>query len=429
MWAAVPMLRMCSLSWMSFSAFLMLSSLRPMGIPSPRRGRDALELLLLLDGLRGHVAPRGEEELVREAVHDGLPAAALGGAEGLLHGARADRAERHVEPARRRDIDGARHGDAAEPEARDLLARRRLLEGVDEGLHGVLLRLPRDLLHGQADHLDRLRLLPREVLRAHHPVDEALDDVHLRLAERLGGVPAARVREDERGEVDVPGKAGVVDGDLGQVVLLEEEDLVDELPALALGLRLLRRGVDRRELGERGREVEGREVRRWRGRGAFLHLPHRLLLAPAHELVQGDVVDLDHLVADAGDVPVRAAHAPADPLDEDLVVLVDEVDRPLADGERGDLPPVLDELDLHALPQRRVRLLRLDGDLLEHDAAPLGGALEGVGLYLEVEDAALVVPVRPAPGLADVVELAGGVEASGQGEPSLREAAYKAARI
>src|SRR3990170_4625993 len=127
--------------------------------------------------------------------------------------------------------------------------------------------------------------------------------------------------------------------------------------------------------------------------------PNRLLLATLHEFLEAHVIDPDHLEPDPGDVPVGAAHPPTDPLHEDLVVFIDEVDRAFAAREGGDLPPVLDELDLHALPQRRVRLLRLDGDLLEHDAAPLGGALEGVGLYLEVEDAALVVPVRPAPGL------------------------------
>src|SRR6185295_2224118 len=56
-------------------------------------------------------------------------------------------------------------------------------------------------------------------------------------------------------------------------------------------------------------------------------LPHGLFLAPADHFVQRDVVDLDDLETDAGQVAVRAAHAAADALDEDFVVLVDEVDR------------------------------------------------------------------------------------------------------
>src|SRR3990172_719399 len=82
------------------------------------------------------------------------------------------------------------------------------------------------------------------------------------------------------------------------------------------------------------------------GSGFSTGLPHRLLLAPADEFVE-------------------------------------EVDRAVPHSEGGDLTPVLDELDLHALAQRGVRLLRLDGDLLEDDALPLRSALEGVGLLLK----------------------------------------------
>src|SRR3990170_649596 len=145
--------------------------------------------------------------------------------------------------------------------------------------------------------------------------------------------------------------------------------------------------------------------------------PHRLLLPPANELVEGDVVHLDYLVPDAGDAPVRPAHAAADPLHEDLVVLVDEVDRAVADCERGDLPAVLDQLDLHALPERGVRLLRLDRDLLEHDPPTLRGTLEGVRFLLEVLHAALVVPVGPPAGLALDLELPSREESACQRTP------------
>src|SRR5439155_1401448 len=84
-----------------------------------------------------------------------------------------------------------------------------------------------------------------------------------------------------------------------------------------------------------------------------------------------DAVHLDDLVPHARDVAVRTAHAAADPFDEDLVVLIDEVDCSIADGEGRHLPAVLDELDLHALAERRVRLLRLDRDLLEDNPLPL----------------------------------------------------------
>src|SRR5207249_8637332 len=62
-------------------------------------------------------------------------------------------------------------------------------------------------------------------------------------------------------------------------------------------------------------------------------LPHGFLLAAPDELVQAHAVDLDDLVSHARDVAVRPAHAAADPFDEDLIVLVDEVDRAVADRE------------------------------------------------------------------------------------------------
>src|SRR6266511_4211910 len=62
-------------------------------------------------------------------------------------------------------------------------------------------------------------------------------------------------------------------------------------------------------------------------------LPHGLLFPAAHEFVERHPVDLDHLVTHARDVPVRSPHPPADPFDEDFVVLVDEVDRVFACGD------------------------------------------------------------------------------------------------
>src|SRR5438309_11497801 len=86
------------------------------------------------------------------------------------------------------------------------------------------------------------------------------------------------------------------------------------------------------------------------GGSGSTRLPHGLLFPAADEFVEAHAVDLDHLVPHAGDVPVRAAHAASDPFDEDLVVLVDEVDRTVADGTGGHLTAVLHQLDLHALP-------------------------------------------------------------------------------
>src|SRR2546430_3930862 len=140
------------------------------------------------------------------------------------------------------------------------------------------------------------------------------------------------------------------------------------------------------------------------GSGAT-RLPHWLLFPAADEFVEAHAVDLDHLVPHAGDVPVRPTHTAPDPFDEDLVVLVDEVDRSVADGKGGHLSTVLDQLDLHALPERGVRLLRFDGDLFEDDAFRLRRSLERIRFLLEMEHASLVISIRPSSALSLAFQL------------------------
>lgn len=81
-------------------------------------------------------------------------------------------------------------------------------------------------------------------------------------------------------------------------------------------------------------------------------------------------------------------------------MLVDEVDGSVSDREGGDLTAVLDELDLDALPDGGVGLLSLDSDLLQDDAARLGGSLERIGFLPQLENPLLVAPVQPAELLA-----------------------------
>src|SRR3990172_1426861 len=148
-------------------------------------------------------------------------------------------------------------------------------------------------------------------------------------------------------------------------------------------------------------------------------LPHRLLFRAADELVQRDPVHLDHLVPHARDVPVRSAHAASDPFDHDLVVFVDEVDCAVPDREGGDLPAVLDELDLHALPKRGVRLLRLDRNLFEDDPFPLRCPFKRVRFLLEVLHPPLVVAVRPTVGLSLLFQLPRSEQSPCQDAPSM----------
>ena len=198
-------------------------------------------------------------------------------------------------------------------------------------------------------------------------------------------MPAVGVGHDRRGQIDVLGQAAVPD-----------DDVRDNCTS--------QRAVD--PLAER------------RERANFLEgclpscSPHRLLLASPDELVQGHVVDLDDLVTHARDVTVGTAHPAADAFDQHLVVLVDEVDGAVADREGGDLAPVLDELDLDALPDGGVGLLGLDPHLLQDDAPGLGRALQGIGLLLELKDPLLVGAVAPPELLPVLLQFSGRVHTS-----------------
>src|SRR5712691_11875442 len=141
------------------------------------------------------------------------------------------------------------------------------------------------------------------------------------------------------------------------------------------------------------------------GGSPSIRLPHRLLFPASHELVEAHAIHLNDFVPNSGDVSVRAAHPPANPFDEDLVVFVDEVDRAVPNRERRHLTTVLDQLDFHAFPQRGVRLLRLDRDLFQDDAFRLRRSLQRVGALFEVLHPTFVVPIGPAVGLSLILEL------------------------
>ena len=132
-----------------------------------------------------------------------------------------------------------------------------------------------------------------------------------------------------------------------------------------------------REAGEQGREWVSARDRR-----SQVELRHR------------------HLERIAGSPGPALFSAPS------LVVLIDEVQAAVPGHEGGDLLAVLDELHAAALTDGRVRLLRLDADLLDDDALGVGGASEGVALVLGAQVGLLVVLVRPQLRAAAVHQLA-----------------------
>ena len=92
-------------------------------------------------------------------------------------------------------------------------------------------------------------------------------------------------------------------------------------------------------------------------------------------------------------------------------VLVDEVKATIARDERRNLLAILDELYSHALSDSRVRLLRLNANLLEHDALGVGRATERLGVLL-AQVGLLVILVCPLLRKTVCLELAGAVQPS-----------------
>merc|ERR1712027_276370 len=121
--------------------------------------------------------------------------------------------------------------------------------------------------------------------------------------------------------------------------------------------------------------------------------PWSLLLA-GEEGVEGDVGHLDNLEPDSGDVADGVA-LPAEPGDQDLVVLLHKVQATVLGHEGGDLLAVLDQLDVDALADGRVGLLGLNADLFENDSLGVRGTAEGVGLPPGAQMGLLVVLVGP----------------------------------
>jgi hypothetical protein len=103
-----------------------------------------------------------------------------------------------------------------------------------------------------------------------------------------------------------------------------------------------------------------------------------LLLLLAVEGVQANAGDLDDLETDSGLVSNGLARATASS-NKDLVVLFNEVKSTIVRDEGDDLLAVLDQLNLDALTNGRVRLLGFNTNLLEDDTLGVGRSSEGIG--------------------------------------------------
>jgi hypothetical protein len=66
--------------------------------------------------------------------------------------------------------------------------------------------------------------------------------------------------------------------------------------------------------------------------------------------MEADIIHFGNYVPDTRDISHGPPETTADAFDLDFIVLVNEVDRTVANRKCGDLTPVLDQLYAHALP-------------------------------------------------------------------------------
>ncbi|EKF28001.1 hypothetical protein MOQ_008264, partial [Trypanosoma cruzi marinkellei] len=136
-------------------------------------------------------------------------------------------------------------------------------------------------------------------------------------------------------------------------------------------------------------------LRRLRLTLACRTLVARLLLLLAVEGVEADVRHLHDLETHSGNIADGVAGT-TESRHQNLVILLDEVQAAVIGHEGNDLLVVFDQLHTNALTNGRVRLLRTNADLLQHDALRVGGAAKRVGLLRHESVGLLPALVGPA---------------------------------
>ena len=168
-----------------------------------------LELILLLDGVGVGGALRRVDELIRQALGDGLHVA-----ESSLARAGGDEVDGLVDAAEGGDVDSLAANHTRGTDTGGVLTGARVDDGVDDDLNGVLVGEEVDDVHGVLDDAHSHELLAVVAAVHHERVHEALGDGALRLAETLLRVAARGVGNVHRVlglHADVVLKRDVVD--------------------------------------------------------------------------------------------------------------------------------------------------------------------------------------------------------------------------
>src|SRR6267378_5400468 len=116
-------------------------------------------------------------------------------------------------------------------------------------------------------------------------------------------------------------------------------------------------------------------------------LSTRLLFLTLQQGVQTDAVDCKDSISRPGQISVRLPLCPSDAFDLNLVVLVDEVQSPVAWEECGYNLSILDQLCADALPNCAVGLAAFNPYLLQDNRPSLRRPFQWVCFVVETQHA------------------------------------------
>jgi hypothetical protein len=136
----------------------------------------------------------GVNDLVREALRHGAHAA-----ESRLTSTSGDECDRSVDTAERRDINSLATDDTTRADTGRVFTGRRLEDGIDKDLDGVLVSREMDDLEGVLDNADSNQLLAIVTAVHHEGIGKTLHNRALSLAEALNIVPPSTVGHELRG--------------------------------------------------------------------------------------------------------------------------------------------------------------------------------------------------------------------------------------
>ncbi|QBM90592.1 hypothetical protein METSCH_F01760 [Metschnikowia aff. pulcherrima] len=183
---------------------------------------NSLQLVLLLDGVRSRRALGGVDQLLGQALGNGLDVS-----ERSLSGTDGQQGNGGVDSSQWRDIDSLSSDSTGRTDSGGVLSGTRVDNSIDNNLQWVLLGEHVDDLQGVLDDSDGLQLLT-VVLTVHHQrVSQSLNDRALSLSESLRGVSTGSVGDEHRGsDLDVVDQGNVLHLNILKRPLVEQLDLL-----------------------------------------------------------------------------------------------------------------------------------------------------------------------------------------------------------